>query len=71
MAQLRIQAQGALLRLAPHNIRYSELVREGINPAVLRQLYEEVGIRVPTPQLEGVSPAINPPTKQTDVDRRT
>ncbi|KAH2980168.1 hypothetical protein KXW58_003033 [Aspergillus fumigatus] len=67
VAQLRIQAQGALLRLAPHNIRYSELVREGINPAVLRQLYEEVGIRVPTPQLEGVSPAINPPTKPVDV----
>jgi hypothetical protein len=67
VAQLRIQAQGALLRLAPHNIRYSELVGEGINPAVLRQLYEEVGIRVPTPQLEGVSPAINPPTKPVDV----
>ncbi|GFG18063.1 protein red1 [Aspergillus udagawae] len=67
VAQLRIQAQGALLRLAPHNIRYSELVGEGINPAVLRQLYEEVGIRVPTPQLDGVSPTINPPTKPVDV----
>ncbi|GFF73770.1 hypothetical protein CNMCM6936_002084 [Aspergillus lentulus] len=66
VAQLRIQAQGALLRLAPHNIRYSELVGEGINPAVLRQLYEEVGIRVPTPRLEGGPPAINPPTKPVD-----
>ncbi|KAJ5104937.1 hypothetical protein NUU61_002284 [Penicillium alfredii] len=49
-AQLRVQAQGALLSLAPHNIRYHELVAEGINPAVLKQLYEEVGIRVVTPQ---------------------
>lgn len=46
--QLRIQAQGALLGLAPHNIRFEELVGEGINPALLRQLYEEVGIKVPT-----------------------
>ncbi|KGO68852.1 hypothetical protein PITC_077930 [Penicillium italicum] len=47
-AQLRIQAQGALLSLAPHNIRYNELVAEGINPMVLRRLYEEVGIKVIT-----------------------
>ncbi|RLM00852.1 hypothetical protein CFD26_101760 [Aspergillus turcosus] len=67
LAQLRIQAQGALLRLAPHNIRYSELVGEGINPAVLRQLYEDVGIRVSTPQLDGVSPTLNPPAKPVDV----
>lgn len=49
-SQLRVQAQGALLGLAPHNIRYNELVGEGINPATLRRLYEEVGIRVGTPQ---------------------
>ncbi|PLN86377.1 hypothetical protein BDW42DRAFT_159145 [Aspergillus taichungensis] len=49
-AQLRIQAKGALLSLAPHNIRFGELAGEGINPALLRQLYEEVGIKVPTPQ---------------------
>lgn len=67
LAQLRIQAQGALLRLAPHNIRYSELVGEGINPAVLRQLYEEVGIRVSTPQLDGVSPTLNSAAKPVDV----
>ncbi|KAL4980520.1 hypothetical protein BDW66DRAFT_56513 [Aspergillus desertorum] len=48
LAQLRVQAQGALLSLAPHNIRYSELVGEGINPTILKQLYEEVGIKVPT-----------------------
>jgi hypothetical protein len=33
-----------LLSLAPHNIRYDELVGEGINPIILRRLYEEVGI---------------------------
>ncbi|KAL4952252.1 hypothetical protein BDW69DRAFT_168171 [Aspergillus filifer] len=48
LAQLRVQAQGAILSLAPHSIRYNELVSEGINPAVLKQLYEEVGIKVPT-----------------------
>ncbi|KAL4961802.1 uncharacterized protein BDV14DRAFT_179677 [Aspergillus stella-maris] len=48
LAQLRVQAQGAILSLAPHSIRYNELVGEGINPAVLKQLYEEVGIKVPT-----------------------
>ncbi|KAJ5775658.1 uncharacterized protein N7511_000669 [Penicillium nucicola] len=52
-AQLRLQAQGALLSLAPHNIRFNELVAEGINPVILRQLYEEVGIKVvpPTEQI--------------------
>ncbi|KAJ5794926.1 hypothetical protein N7457_001525 [Penicillium paradoxum] len=30
----------------PHNIRYNELVAEGINPVVLKRLYEEVGIKV-------------------------
>ncbi|PYH98497.1 hypothetical protein BO71DRAFT_480378 [Aspergillus ellipticus CBS 707.79] len=51
-AQLRVQAQGALLGLAPHNVRYGELVREGINPTILRQLYEEVGIKIASPQPE-------------------
>ncbi|EAW12754.1 uncharacterized protein ACLA_011810 [Aspergillus clavatus NRRL 1] len=62
-AQLRIQAQGALLSLAPHNIRYSELVGEGINPTVLKQLYEEVGIRVLTPQPDDVVSASKPSSK--------
>jgi len=53
--QLRIQAQGALLSLAPHNIRFEELVGEGINPALLRQLYEEVGIKVPTVPVEAAA----------------
>lgn len=49
LLQLRVQAQGALLSLAPHNVRYEELVGEGIDPVILRQLYEDVGIRVSTP----------------------
>ncbi|KAF7718792.1 Uncharacterized protein PECH_005879 [Penicillium ucsense] len=54
---LRVQAQGALLSLAIHNIRFNELVAEGINPSILRKLYEEVGIRVeasqpPTPTVK-------------------
>ncbi|CEJ60203.1 hypothetical protein PMG11_08787 [Penicillium brasilianum] len=61
-AQLRVQAQGALLSLAPHNIRYNELVAEGINPAVLKQLYEEVGIRVATPR--PVNPATVAPAEK-------
>ncbi|KAG2414413.1 hypothetical protein HFD88_003604 [Aspergillus terreus] len=48
--QLRVQAQGALLSLAPHNIRYHELVGEGINPAVLKRLYDEIGIKIASPQ---------------------
>lgn len=44
--QLRLQTLGALLSLAPHNIRYDELVAEGINPAILKQLYEEIGIKI-------------------------
>ncbi|RDW72484.1 uncharacterized protein DSM5745_07656 [Aspergillus mulundensis] len=61
LAQLRVQAQGALLSLAPHSIRYSELVSEGINPTILKQLYEEVGIKVPTTPLSDVytRPAAN------------
>lgn len=56
LAQIRVQAQGALLSLAPHSIRYSELVGEGINPTVLKQLYEEVGIKVPTTPLADLDP---------------
>ncbi|PYH48944.1 uncharacterized protein BP01DRAFT_116798 [Aspergillus saccharolyticus JOP 1030-1] len=49
-AQLRVQAQGALLSLAPHNIRYNEFIGEGIDPVILRQLYEDIGIKIPSPQ---------------------
>ncbi|KAJ5759947.1 hypothetical protein N7520_007103 [Penicillium odoratum] len=47
-AKLRVQAQGALLSLVPHNIQYNELVAEGLNPEILRELYKQVGIKVVT-----------------------
>ncbi|EEA23977.1 hypothetical protein EYB26_004040 [Talaromyces marneffei] len=50
-AQMRVMAQGALLSLAPHNIRFSELVKEDIDPTVLKQLYDDIGIKV-TPTAE-------------------
>jgi hypothetical protein len=62
-SQLRVQAQGALLGLAPHNIRYTELVGEGINPTVLRRLYDEVGIRVGTPQPDAATATENMPAQ--------
>ena len=62
-AQLRVQAQGALLSLAPHNIRYEELVAEGINPTLLKQLYEEVGIRIATPKAEKKAGSTTIPAK--------
>ncbi|RAL06039.1 uncharacterized protein BO80DRAFT_343901 [Aspergillus ibericus CBS 121593] len=69
-AQLRVQAQGALLSLAPHNIRYGEFVGEGINPVILRQLYEEVGIKITTPQPE-LSVASPPSDSPLESERST
>lgn len=60
-AQLRIQAQGALLGLAPHNIRYNELVAEGINPILLKQLYEDIGIKIAAPQAQKKAAPITHP----------
>lgn len=48
-AQLRGKAQGALLSLVPHNIQYHELVAEGLDPKILKQLYEGIGIKIPSP----------------------
>jgi hypothetical protein len=45
-AHIRIMAQGALLRLVPHNIRFNELVKEDIDPAILKKLYDDIGIKV-------------------------
>jgi hypothetical protein len=73
-AQLRVQAQGALLSLAPHNIRYNELVAEGINPAILKQLYEDVGIRIATPQPSKpavVAPVEKPARLESSVQAKT
>ncbi|EFE42808.1 conserved hypothetical protein [Trichophyton verrucosum HKI 0517] len=50
-SQLKALAQGALLNLAPHKIRYNELVREGIDPIILKSLYDEIGIKVTTEPL--------------------
>lgn len=62
--QLRVMAQGALLGLAPHNVRYRELVDEGIDPNVLRRLYEDVGIKIASGPEDGEAPtqAISPAT---------
>lgn len=56
-SQLKALAQGALLNLAPHKIRYNELVREGIDPVVLKSLYDEIGIKItvePTSKPSGI-----------------
>ena len=43
--EMRELAKGALLSLAPHNIRYSDLLAEGIDARLLSQLFEEVGLK--------------------------
>ncbi|PGH27809.1 hypothetical protein AJ80_00597 [Polytolypa hystricis UAMH7299] len=54
-AQLRIQAQGALLSLAPLNIRFKEFVEEGIDPNILKRLYDDIGVKVtPTVPSSGI-----------------
>ncbi|KAK2754400.1 hypothetical protein FQN54_007044 [Arachnomyces sp. PD_36] len=55
--QLRVMAQGALLGLAPHNVRFNELVDEGIDPTILRRLYEDIGIKINSDLEEGKSSA--------------
>jgi hypothetical protein len=54
--QLRKQATGALINLFPHNIRYDELVREGVDPDVLKGLYDEIGVKIAIPSPH---PAVN------------
>jgi hypothetical protein len=46
VSQIRVMAQGALLGLAPHNIRFNELAKENIDLDILRQLYNEIGIKI-------------------------
>jgi hypothetical protein len=62
--QLRLLAKGALLGLVPHNIRFSELVREGINPTILKDLYDEVGIKVASVASESQPVAESSPVPQ-------
>ncbi|KAK2799732.1 hypothetical protein FQN50_008380 [Emmonsiellopsis sp. PD_5] len=70
-AQLRIQAQGALLGLAPHNIKYDELVNEGIDPIILKRLYDEIGLKItPTRAIEQGT-TVPPPTSGQSPDRIT
>ena len=63
-AQLRLLAKGALLGLVPHNIRFHELVREGIEPTILKDLYDEVGIKVASVAPESQPVAESSPTSQ-------
>lgn len=44
IAELRQLAKGALLSLAPHNIRFPQLSAEGINANILQQLCKELGL---------------------------
>jgi hypothetical protein len=54
--EMRELAKGALLSLAPHNIRFSDLLAEGINAQLLSQLFEEVGLKItPSTKLKPTS----------------
>ena len=50
-SQRKELAKRALLSLFPHGIRYGELVHEGIDPIILQQLYDEIGIKKSTPDV--------------------
>lgn len=56
--EMRELAKGALLSLAPHNIKFSDLLAEGIDAQLLSQLFEEVGLKT-TPSAT-VKPTIQP-----------
>ncbi|KAJ9612239.1 hypothetical protein H2200_003836 [Cladophialophora chaetospira] len=45
-AELRQLAKGAVLSLVPHKILYADLVKEGVDPQILRELYGELGLKV-------------------------
>ena len=60
-AELRALAKGAVLSLVPHKILYADLVREGIDPQILRELYGELGLKV---ELEQAQPLIEEPGQQ-------
>ncbi len=44
--ELRQLAKGAVLSLVPHKILYADLIKEGINPQILRELYGELGLKI-------------------------
>ncbi|KIW17064.1 hypothetical protein PV08_04255 [Exophiala spinifera] len=61
--ELRQLAKGALLSLVPHKILYPELVKEGIHPQVLRELYAELGIKVDLDQVQSTRKEAAEPTR--------
>ncbi|EXJ72159.1 uncharacterized protein A1O5_04663 [Cladophialophora psammophila CBS 110553] len=46
LVELRQLAKGAVLSLVPHKILFVDLVKEGVNPQILQELYEELGLRI-------------------------
>ncbi|KAI5305987.1 hypothetical protein KEM56_002633, partial [Ascosphaera pollenicola] len=58
-SQLKSEAQEALRSLYAQNIRFEDLAQEGLNPTVLRRLYESAGLEISS-QPEATSP-FNPP----------
>ncbi|KIW75871.1 hypothetical protein Z517_10616 [Fonsecaea pedrosoi CBS 271.37] len=50
LMELRQLAKGAVLSLVPHRILYTDLVKEGVNPQILHELYEELGLRTEASQ---------------------
>lgn len=49
LTELRQLAKGALLSLVPHKILYPELLKEGVCPQVLQELYGELGLKTEDP----------------------
>ncbi|ODH39095.1 hypothetical protein ACO22_02027 [Paracoccidioides brasiliensis] len=70
-AQLRVQALGALLGLAPHNIKFDELVNEGVDPVILKRLYEEIGLKVTSTQKPASQPVTSNESKGAMADPLT
>ncbi|KAI1617668.1 hypothetical protein EDD36DRAFT_479580 [Exophiala viscosa] len=52
--ELRQLAKGALLSLVPHRILYADLVKEGVDAQVLKELYGELGIKADVDPTQGV-----------------
>ena len=57
LTELRQLAKGAVLSLVPHKILYTDLVKEGINSQILRELYGELGLKTePEPTVPSTEP---------------
>ncbi|KIX10135.1 uncharacterized protein Z518_01216 [Rhinocladiella mackenziei CBS 650.93] len=50
LTELRQLAKGALLSLVPHKILYADLLKEGVNPQILQELYGELGLKTESDQ---------------------